>query len=72
MLMMWTGTCYKENTEAFSSKTNWQTQAYGRIILKWIFFGGWDWRGGMDWIDVAQNTDRWQAFVNMVMNLQVL
>ena len=26
---------------------------------------------GMDWIDLAQDRDRWQAFVNMVMNLHV-
>ena len=27
--------------------------------------------GGMDWIDVAQDRDRWQAFANAVMNLRV-
>jgi hypothetical protein len=27
--------------------------------------------GDMDWIDVAQNTNRWWVFVNVVMNLQV-
>ena len=27
--------------------------------------------GGMDWIQLAQHRDRWQAFVNAVMNLQV-
>jgi len=27
--------------------------------------------GGMDWIDVAQDTDRWWALVNAVMNLRV-
>ena len=26
---------------------------------------------GMDWIDVAQDRERWQALVNAVMNLQV-
>jgi hypothetical protein len=28
--------------------------------------------GGVDWMDLAQNRDRWWAFVNSVMNLRVL
>jgi hypothetical protein len=41
----------------------------GRIILKWFFerLGG----GGVDWIDLAQDRDRWRALVYMVMNLRV-
>ena len=27
--------------------------------------------GSMDWIDLAQDRDRWRALVNAVMNLQV-
>jgi len=30
----------------------------GRITLKWIFM---KWDGGMDWIDLAQDRDRWQV-----------
>jgi hypothetical protein len=37
------------------------------IILK-LIFKKWD-GGGMDWIDMAQDRDRWRALVSAVMNL---
>jgi hypothetical protein len=40
----------------------------GRIILKWILkrLGG-----GIDWIDLAQDRDRWRALLYTVMDLRV-
>jgi hypothetical protein len=36
------------------------------IILRWIFR-----YGGMDWIELAPDRDRWWALVNVVMNLWI-
>jgi len=42
-----------------------KTRLDGRIILRLIFT---KWDGGMDWNDLAQDRDRWQALVNAVLN----
>jgi hypothetical protein len=39
----------------------------GRIILRWMFR---KWDGDMDYIDVAQDDERWWADVNTVTNLR--
>jgi len=41
----------------------------GRIILIWIFIK-WD-VGGMGWIELVQDRDRWRALTNAIMNLWV-
>jgi hypothetical protein len=40
----------------------------GRVILKWTFK---KWDGGMNWIDLDVDRDRWQAVVSTVMDLWV-
>jgi hypothetical protein len=40
----------------------------GRIISKLILK---KWDGGMEWIELAQDRDRWQAVLNPAVNLRV-
>ena len=46
------------------------TSLDGRIILKGIF-RMWDGGGGMDWIELDQDWERWRALVKAIMNLRV-
>jgi hypothetical protein len=56
--------------ESQMERDHWEDQdVYGWTILKWYLREvGWD---GRDWIDLAQDRDRWRAYVNAVMNLRV-
>ena len=40
----------------------------GRIILRWIFR---KWDGGMEWVDLVQDRDRWRVLVKAGLNLRV-
>ena len=40
----------------------------GRIILRWIFR---KLDGGVEWIGLAQDRDKWRTLVNAVVNLRV-
>jgi hypothetical protein len=44
-----------------------QPDVDGRIILIWIFR---NWDGDIEWIDLAQNRERWKSQVNTVTNLR--
>jgi hypothetical protein len=40
-----------------------------RIILRWISSGSG--MGGVDWIDLAEDRDRWRTLLNSVINFRV-
>jgi hypothetical protein len=46
------------------ARDHWENQDVGGwTILKWILEIGWD---GVDWIDMAQDRDKWKSLVNTV------
>jgi hypothetical protein len=57
--------------ESQKERDHWEDQDVGGwTILKWILEREvWN---DMDWIDLAQDRDRWRALVNTIMNLRVL
>jgi hypothetical protein len=56
--------------ESQKERDHWEDQGVGGwTILKWISEEiGWD---VMDWIDLAQDRDRWRALMNTTVNLRV-
>jgi hypothetical protein len=57
--------------ESPKEKDHWEDQGVGgKMGSEWIL-GILDW-GGVDWIRLAGDRDRWRAVVSAVMNLRVL
>jgi hypothetical protein len=58
-----------------SRRLRWAGHALGRPRRRWEDNIKMDLRevawGGMDWINLAQDRDRWRVLVNAVMNLRV-
>jgi hypothetical protein len=66
-------TCTRFRWESPKEKDHLEDQGVGgnmgsECILDLDWLGG----GGVDWIRLAQDRDRWQAVVSAVMNLRVL
>ena len=57
--------------ETLVKETTWKIHALDvRIILRWIFRKR-DGGGVMDWIELAQDRNRWRALANEVMKVWV-
>ena len=53
-----------------------EKRPFGRTRCRWgdnitMVLQDMGWGRGLDWIDLAQGRNRWQALVNAVMNLQI-
>ena len=56
--------------ETCRTETTWKAQAIWEDNIK-INLQELGWGGGMDWIFLAQDRERWRALVNAVMNVRV-
>jgi hypothetical protein len=58
--------------ENLRERDHWEDPGVGGRIIHVLrrIFRKWD-VGGMDWIELAQDRDRWRELVNVVMNLRV-
>jgi hypothetical protein len=56
--------------ENLKERHHWEDQDVGGWTILKCFFEeiGWD---GVDWIDMAQDSDQWRTLVNTVLNLRV-
>jgi hypothetical protein len=63
--------CAGFRLESPKERDHWEDQGVGgKMGSEWIL-GRLAW-GGVDWIGLAQDRDRWRAVVSAVMNLRVL
>jgi hypothetical protein len=51
---------------------HWEDQGVGGKMGSDRLLGRLAWGGGVDWIRLSQDRDRWRAVVSAVMNLRVL
>ena len=60
---------YRGTVEEYEGKNHLEYPGVdGKIILRWKFR---KWDGGMDWIDLVEDMDRWRALLNVVMIIRL-